>query len=60
MTRPGNAPSYEEDFIAWLEDQARRAPRGEAGELDLIISPRNSKAWPAATGGKFATAWSCC
>jgi len=26
MTRPGNAPSYEEDFIAWLEDQARRAP----------------------------------
>jgi hypothetical protein len=35
MTRPGNAPSYEEDFVAWLEDQARRARRGEAGELDL-------------------------
>ena len=35
MTRPGNAPSYDEDFVAWLEDQARRARRGEAGELDL-------------------------
>jgi uncharacterized protein DUF29 len=35
MTRPGNAPSYEADFVAWLEDQARRARRGEAGELDL-------------------------
>jgi len=35
MTRPGNAPSYEEDFVAWLEDQARWARRGEAGELDL-------------------------
>ena len=35
MTRPGNAPSYEEDFVAWLEDQARRARRGKAGELDL-------------------------
>jgi len=27
--------SYEEDFVAWLEDQARRARRGKAGELDL-------------------------
>jgi Domain of unknown function DUF29 len=35
MTRPGNAPSYEEDFVAWLEDQARRARRGEAGDPDL-------------------------
>ena len=35
MMRPGNAPSYEEDFVAWLEDQARRARRGEASELDL-------------------------
>jgi hypothetical protein len=35
MTRPGNAPSYEDDFVAWLEDQARRARLGEAGELDL-------------------------
>jgi hypothetical protein len=35
MPRPGNAPSYEEDFVVWLEDQARRARRGEAGELDL-------------------------
>jgi Domain of unknown function DUF29 len=35
MTRPGNAISYEEDFVAWLEDQARRARRGDAGELDL-------------------------
>jgi hypothetical protein len=35
MTRTANAPSYEEDFVAWLEDQARRARRGEAGELDL-------------------------
>ena len=35
MTRRGNAVSYEEDFVAWLEDQARRALRGKAGELDL-------------------------
>jgi hypothetical protein len=35
MTRPGNAVSYEEDFVAWLEDQARRARHGKAGELDF-------------------------
>ena len=35
MTRTANAPSYDEDFVAWLEDQARRARRGEASELDL-------------------------
>ena len=35
MTRPGKAPSYEDDFVTWLEDQARRARRGDAGELDL-------------------------
>jgi Domain of unknown function DUF29 len=35
MTRPGNAVSYEEDFVAWLEDQAGRARRGKAAELDL-------------------------
>jgi hypothetical protein len=35
MTRPGNAPSYDQDFVAWLEDQARRARRGETGELDF-------------------------
>src|SRR5713101_3404833 len=35
MTRPENTPSYDEDFVAWLEDQARRARRGETGELDL-------------------------
>jgi len=35
MTRPGNAPSYDEDFVAWLEDQARRARHCEAEELDL-------------------------
>jgi hypothetical protein len=35
VTRRGNAVSYEEDFVAWLEDQARRARRGKAGELDL-------------------------
>ena len=35
MTRTANAPSYEEDFVAWLEDQAQRARRGQAGELDL-------------------------
>jgi Domain of unknown function DUF29 len=35
MIRPANAPSYEEDVVAWLEDQAQRARRGEAGELDL-------------------------
>ncbi len=35
MTRPGNAPSYDEDFVAWLEDRARRARHCEAEELDL-------------------------
>jgi hypothetical protein len=35
MARPGNAVSYDEDFVAWLEDQARRARHGKAGELDL-------------------------
>jgi hypothetical protein len=35
MTRPGNAPAYEDDFVAWLEDQARRARRGEVDGLDL-------------------------
>ena len=56
MTRPGNAPSYEEDFVAWLEDQARRARRGEAGELDLDNIAEELEGMPAATGGKFATA----
>lgn len=34
-----NAPAYEEDFVAWLEDQAQRARRGEtdiAEELEGI------------------------
>jgi hypothetical protein len=35
MTRPRNAPAYEEDFVAWLEDQAQRARRGETDGLDL-------------------------
>jgi hypothetical protein len=35
MTRPGNAPAYEDDFVAWLEDQAGRARRGEVDGLDL-------------------------
>jgi uncharacterized protein DUF29 len=35
MTRPSNAPAYEEDFVAWLEDQARHARRGEVDGLDL-------------------------
>jgi len=30
-----NAPSYQEDFVAWLEDQAGRARRGEVEALDL-------------------------
>jgi hypothetical protein len=30
-----NAPSYEEDFVAWLEDQVGRARRGEVEGLDL-------------------------
>jgi hypothetical protein len=30
-----NAPSYEKDFVAWLEDQAGRARRGEVESLDL-------------------------
>jgi hypothetical protein len=30
-----NAPSYEEDFVAWLEDQARRARGRDVESLDL-------------------------
>jgi hypothetical protein len=29
-----NAPAYEEDFVAWLEDQAQRARRRETDGLD--------------------------
>jgi len=35
MTRRQNAPGYEEDFVAWLEDQAQHARRGEIDALDL-------------------------
>ena len=35
MTRPRNAPDYEDDFVAWLEDQVGRARRGEVEGLDL-------------------------
>lgn len=35
MTVRSNAPGYDEDFVAWLEDQARHARRGEIGTLDL-------------------------
>jgi hypothetical protein len=35
VTRSRNAPAYEEDFVAWLEDQAQRARRGEIDDLDL-------------------------
>jgi hypothetical protein len=35
MAGPGNAPSYEDDLVAWLEDQAQRARRGETESLDL-------------------------
>ena len=30
-----NAPAYEQDFVAWLDDQAQRARRGEIDGLDL-------------------------
>lgn len=33
MTR--NALGYEEDFVAWLEDQAQHARRGDTESLDL-------------------------
>jgi hypothetical protein len=35
MTRPANAIAYDADFVAWLEDQARHARRGEIEALDL-------------------------
>jgi Domain of unknown function DUF29 len=35
MMLPANAPAYEDDFVAWLEDQARHARRGEIDALDL-------------------------
>jgi Domain of unknown function DUF29 len=34
MTREQNVPGYEEDFVAWLEDQAQHARRGEIDALD--------------------------
>jgi hypothetical protein len=46
-----NAPAYEEDFVAWLEDQAQRARRRETDGLDLENIAEESKAWRAATGG---------
>ena len=35
MAQPRNAPAYEDDFVAWLEDQAQRARRGDVHSLDL-------------------------
>jgi hypothetical protein len=35
MARPSNAPTYEDDFVAWLEDQARYTRHGEIDALDL-------------------------
>ena len=35
MTVRPNAPAYDEDFVAWLENQARHARRGEIEGLDL-------------------------
>jgi Domain of unknown function DUF29 len=35
MGPPSNAPAYQDDFVAWLEDQARHARRGEIDALDL-------------------------
>ena len=35
MTQRHNAPGYEEDFVAWLEDQARHARHCEIDALDL-------------------------
>ncbi len=35
MAAPRNVPTYEEDFVAWLEDQAQHARRGEIDALDL-------------------------
>jgi hypothetical protein len=35
MTRPPNAAPYEADFVAWLEDQARRARGRELDGLDF-------------------------
>jgi hypothetical protein len=35
VTQRQNKPGYEEDFVAWLEDQARHARRGEIDALDL-------------------------
>lgn len=32
---PRNAPAYDQDFVAWLEDQAQHARRRETDALDL-------------------------
>jgi hypothetical protein len=32
---PRNAPTYEEDFVAWLEDQAERVRRHDTDGLDF-------------------------
>ena len=35
-SRNAPAPAYEKDFVAWLEDQARRARRGEGLDLENV------------------------
>jgi Domain of unknown function DUF29 len=34
MSRPLNATAYEQDFVTWLEEQARHLRRGEIDALD--------------------------
>ena len=35
-SRNAPAPAYEKDFVAWLEDQERRARRGEGLDLENV------------------------
>ena len=55
ITRPGNAVSYEEDFVAWLETRPGVPATVKPVNSVSRTSPRSSKAGLAATVGKFAT-----
>ena len=57
-SRNAPAPAYEKDFVAWLEDQARRARRGEG--LDLENVAEQLEGWRAATGARFAAVCQSC
>jgi len=57
---PRNAPVYQEDFVAWLEDQAQRARRGEVESLDLENIAEELEGMARSDGRKSGTGLSFC